>query len=55
MLEEAEPEEAELEPVALELLDVAEAVNELTVGDTAPPLVLEEELDPATLELLAVK
>lgn len=35
-----------------ELLDTEEADAELTVTDSAPVLLLEEELDPATLELL---
>jgi len=35
-----------------ELLDIEEADAELTVSESVPLLLLEEELDPATLELL---
>ena len=35
-----------------ELLDIEEAGAELTVSESAPLLLLEEEIDPATLELL---
>lgn len=35
-----------------ELLDIEEAGAELTVSESAPLLLLEEELDSATLELL---
>lgn len=35
-----------------ELLDIEESDAELTVSESAPLLLLEEELDPATLKLL---
>jgi hypothetical protein len=35
-----------------ELLDIEEADGELTVSESVPLLLLKEELDPATLELL---
>lgn len=48
-------EEAELDPTRLELLDAEEADAELSVSDSAPPLLLDTELDPARLELLGDK
>lgn len=39
----------------MELLAVAEAVEELALCDPAALLLLEKELDPAMVELLDVK